>query len=112
MENKTKSRTICKDQWKRKEYIEICKGDIAKDVMKIRLHMWVLKMNYKRKDEENMCPLCNKAEDTTAHVLECETEHLNRKYRLHNNTEQEWETITHIFRRNREKRDHIGKQSR
>ena len=71
MENKTKSRTICKDQWKRKEYIEICKGDIAKDVMKIRLHMWDLKMNYKRKDEENMCPLCNKAEDTTEHVLEC-----------------------------------------
>ena len=54
-----------------------------------------------------MCPLCNKAEDTTEHVLECETEQTNKKYKLYNNTVQEWEDITYIFRKNKEKRDKL-----
>ena len=28
------------DKWERKMYIEQCKGDIAKDIIKISLHMW------------------------------------------------------------------------
>ena len=41
--------------------------------IKIRLHMWELKNNYPREEEDKKCPIFNQKEDTTEHVLECQT---------------------------------------
>ena len=46
MANKTESRTILEDKWKRE--IQECDSDTIKDVIKIRLHMWQMSCNYKR----------------------------------------------------------------
>ena len=56
MGQKTKTRTIKDDEWERKKYIGQCKGDTVKDIIRIRLHMWDLKKNYKtRKRKNNQC---------------------------------------------------------
>ena len=73
MENKTKLRTVREDKWERKEYSATCDSDLVIDIIKIRLHMWGLKKNYPRKEEDMKCPICTKKEDTTEHVLECQT---------------------------------------
>ena len=52
--------------------IQECDSDTIKDVIKIRLHMWQVNCNYKRDNTDTKCPLCQKSEDTTEHVLECE----------------------------------------
>ena len=69
MEGKTKSRTIKDDKWKMKEYILNCNGEDARDIMLIRLHMWEVQINYKKETESVMCPLCERKEDTTEHVI-------------------------------------------
>ena len=63
MENKTKLRTVREDKWDRKEYIRTCDNDLVKDTIKIRLHMWGLKKNYPREEEDTKCPICNQKED-------------------------------------------------
>ena len=40
-----------------KIYIEQCKGDVAKDIIKIRLHMWDLKKNYKNEEKIIIVPI-------------------------------------------------------
>ena len=57
MGQKTRTRTIKDNKWERKKYIEQCKRDIVKDI-KIRLHMWDLKKNCKKEEEQPLCPLC------------------------------------------------------
>ena len=53
MEQKTKTRTIKDDKWERKKYIEQCKGDIVKDIIKIRAtHVGLLKKNYEKEEEQ------------------------------------------------------------
>ena len=51
-DEKKQSRTIKDDKWEEKIYTEQCKGNIAKDIIKLRLqlHMWDMKKNYKRKN--------------------------------------------------------------
>ena len=71
MENKNKLKIIREDKWERKEYIPIFDSDLVKDIIKIRLHMWELKKNYPREEEDMKCPICTQNEDTTEHVLEC-----------------------------------------
>ena len=71
MENKTKSRFVQNDRWGKKNYIEHLDGWIAVDVIKIRLNMWPLKMNYKKPNEESLCPKCNLHNDTTEHIVNC-----------------------------------------
>ena len=51
MRQKTKTRTIKDNKWDRKKYIEQCKGDRVKDIIKITLHMWDLEKNYKKEEE-------------------------------------------------------------
>ena len=83
MENKTKLRTVREDKWERKEYIATCDSDLVKDIIKIRLHMWEQKKNYPR-EEDTKCPIWNQKEDTTKHVLECQT--AETVYRIKDNT--------------------------
>ena len=105
MGQKIKARTIKDDKWERKEYTEQCKGDVVKDIIKIRLYMWDLKKNYKKEEEQPLCPLCKIEEDTTEHVLRCGRD-TNRKQRnIKNNTEEEWDEVVQIYRENKRKRE-------
>ena len=70
MENKTKLRTVRDNKRENKEYITACDSDLVKDIIKIRLHMWELKKNYPKEEEDTKCPIFNQNEDTTEHVLE------------------------------------------
>ena len=56
--------------------------------------------NYKRDNTYTKCP---KSEDTTEHVLECEKA---KKFTLSKeNSKEEWEEITEIYRKNKKKRE-------
>ena len=57
-----------------KEYIKNGNTDDIKYIIKIRLHMWNVKMNYPKKDTDTICSICRKEEDATEHVLDCEVE--------------------------------------
>ena len=102
MENKTKLRTVREDKWERKEYIAKCDSDLVKDIIKIRLHMWELKKNYPREEEDMKCPICNQKEDTTEHVLECQT--AETVYRISDNTPNQWTEVVKLYRQNKELR--------
>ena len=105
MEGKTKSRTIKEDKWKMKEYILNCHGENARDIMLIRLHMWEVQMNYKKETESVMCPLCERKEDTTEHVIECGREN-EKMYDLKDeHTKEEWVDITKIYKAKKRKRE-------
>ena len=84
MENKTKLRTVREEKWERKEYITTCDSDLVKDIIKFRLYMWGLKKNYPREEEDSKCPICSQKEDTTEHVLECQT--AETVYKIRDNT--------------------------
>ena len=65
--------------------------------------MWQVNCNYKRDNTDTKCPLCQKSEDTTEHVLECEKA---KKFTLSKeNSNGEWEEITEIYRKNKKKRE-------
>ena len=103
MANKTKARIIVEDKWEKKKYLQEYDSDTMKDVIKIRLHMWQVNCNYKRDNTDTKCPLCQKSEDTTEHVLECEKA---KKFTLSKeNSKEEWEEITEIYRKNKKKRE-------
>ena len=59
MENKIKLRTVREESWERKEYIATIESDLIKDNVKIRLHMWELKKNSSREEEDMKCPISN-----------------------------------------------------
>ena len=40
------------------------------------------KKNYPKNEENTKCPVCEKEEDTTEHVLECEAEYEKGKYNI------------------------------
>ena len=101
MENKTKLRTVREDKWERKEYITTCDNDLVKDI-KIRLHMWELKKNYPREEEDTKCPICNQKQDTTEHVLECQT--AETVYKIRDNTPNQWPEVLKLYRQNEELR--------
>ena len=98
MEGETKSRTIKGDKWKMKEYILNCNGEDARDIMLIQLHMWEVQMNYKKETESVMCPLCERKEDTTEHVIECGWENEKMYDTKDDHTKEEWVGITKIYR--------------
>ena len=101
MANKTKARTMVEEKWERKKYLHECDIDTIKDVVKIKLHMWQVNCNYKRDKTDTKCPLCKKSEDTTNHVLECGKA---KKFALSKeNSKWEWEEITEIYRKNKNK---------
>ena len=95
MENKTKLRTVREDKWERKEYITTGDNDLVKDI-KIRLHMWELKKNYPREEQDTKCPICNQKEDTTEHVLECQT--AETVYKIRDNTSNQWTEVVRLDR--------------
>ena len=49
--------------------------------------MWEWKKNYPR-EEDTKCPICNQKEDTTEHVLECQTAEI--VYKIRYNIPNQW----------------------
>ena len=87
------------DKWERKKYLQEYDSDTIKDVIKIRLHMWQLKCNYKRNNTDTKCSLCKKSD----HVLECE---IAKKFTLSKeNRKGEWENMTEIYGKNKKKKE-------
>ena len=105
MRQKPKPRTIKDNKWERKKYIEQCKTDSVKDIIKIRLHMWDLKGNYQKEEEQPQYPLCKTEDDTTVHVLQCGRDRDRKHRNIKNNNEEEWKEVVQVFRENKRKRD-------
>ena len=40
-------------------------------MLKIRLHMWELKGNYRKNGLDSRCPMCRSEKDTAEHASEC-----------------------------------------
>ena len=65
--------------------------------------MWQVNCDYKRDNIDTKCLLRQKSEETTEHVLECEKA---KKFTLNKeNSQEEWEEITEIYRKNKKKRE-------
>ena len=95
IEGKTKVRFIQSNQWERKEYINEAHGSLASEIIKIRLNMSHVKINYKRDNTDIMCPRCNVQEDTTEHVLLCYSQ--TDPSQLKNTQIGEWKSIVEAF---------------
>ena len=54
------------------EYIEKCRMEEVKKIMKMRLNMTDLKANFKGKYKDLKCPACKQEDETTEHVIQCE----------------------------------------
>ena len=78
-----------------------CDSDLVKDIIKIRLHMWQQKKNYPR-EEDTKCPIWNQKEDTTKHVLECQT--AETVYKIRDNTPIQWAEVVKLYRQNKKLR--------
>ena len=102
MENKFKLRTVREDKWERKDYIAKCDSDLVKEIIKIRLHMWELKKNYPREEEDMKCPICNEKEDITEHALECQT--AETICRISDNTPNQLAEVVKLYRQNKDLR--------
>ena len=100
---KAKCHTLQNDKWVRKQYIKKCEGNTIKDAIKIRLHMWSTKWNYKRNESDTTCPLCQTEEDTTECIMVCQER--NNTYNLLDEKEKGWEKIDAIYKNNKK----IGK---
>ena len=105
MENKTKSRFVQNDKWEKKKYIDELDGWIAIDVLKIRLNMWPLKMNYKKSNEESLCPKCNLHDDTTEHIVTCYS-NLSAEV-LHTTSSDHWNEVVQAFQQRSKDDDKI-----
>ena len=80
------------------QYIKKCESNTIKDIMKIRLHMWNTKWNYKRKKSDT-CPLCRTEEDTTEHIMVSQEGH--NTYNLLDENEKDWEKTAEIYKNNK-----------
>ena len=79
------------DRFERKHYVKEAADHTAVKIMKIRLNMIDVPMNYKGKykeEESLMYPLCGEVSDNTEHLLECNT---TRKY-----TEGDLQNTKHV----------------
>ena len=101
MTNNTKAKTITEDKWERKKYLKECDSETINNVIKIRLHKWQVRCNYKSDNTNTKCPLYKKSEDTIEHVQEWEKD---KNFILSKeNSKGEWEEIIRIYRKNKKK---------
>ena len=79
-------------------------GNKIVKIMRLRLNMIKVRMNYKRIWEGNLkCPLCIKEEDTTEHILICKLNNINTQRKLEDCQNMDvngWNDIIEIAERN------------
>ena len=95
IEGKTKTRMMQRDKWERKAYINEMSGNMALQVIKIRLNMWPLKANYKKENADRICPKCQEHEDTTEHVVQCFSK--IDPAQLRNTSRGQWDDLIKAF---------------
>ena len=110
MAGRTKCWTIENDKWGIKECTKESNSGTIKDVIQIRLHMWEVKANYRRKSLDSRCPMCQSELATTEHVLKCNKG--NKKFNLNDERGKELGEIVKIYRKNKKNRsiDNIGEE--
>ena len=65
-----KMRTVMQTEYKRKEYMTgNFSGNEVSEILKLKLHMVKMKANYRDMNEEHVCRLCRKEEETTEHIF-------------------------------------------
>ena len=75
----TKARTVCSGGYELKEYFKTLPIKISKEVLKYRLHMVNIPMNYKNAWSELNCPLCMSEKGSTEHFFLCSRTEAVRK---------------------------------
>ena len=53
-------------------YVKECRMEEVKEIMKIRLNMTELKPNFCGKYRDRICSACEKEDETTEHVIQCQ----------------------------------------
>ena len=86
------------------------KSNTIKDVIKIRLHIWNTKWNYKRNELDTTYPLCKTEEDTTEHIIICQEG--NSTYNLLDENGKDWEKIVAIYKNNKKNREKLEQQKK
>ena len=104
---KTKCQAIENDKLGRKEYIKENKSGTIKDIIKIRLHMYVGGESWLhgRKDLDNRWipdVSSQSEEDTTEHILGYNKG--DKKFNLNDEREKEWGKIVEVYRKNKKNR--------
>ena len=66
----TKLRFI--EDTERKDYVKECRMGEVREIMKIRLNMTELKPNFCGKYRDRICSACEKEDETTEHVIQCQ----------------------------------------
>ena len=61
-----------------------------------------IEKKYPREEEDTKCPICNQKEETTEHVLECQTAETVCKIRY--NTPNQWAEVVKLYRQYKELR--------
>ena len=85
----TKTRTVRKEEFCLKEYLKVLPLHISKEVLRYRLHMMDLPMNYKNAWKQTKCPLCKAEDGSTEHFLTCDrTAHLRKAWNVTKLSEQ------------------------
>ena len=94
----------------RKEYIKENNNGTIKEIMKMRLHMWELKVNYGRQNLDNRFLVCQAEADTTEDALECNKG--DKKFNLNDEIGKEWREITEMYRKKKKDRSigNIGEE--
>ena len=76
-----------------KEYIRIGNIDDLKYLLKIIFHMWDVRNNYPKNDEETIYPICRKEEDVAEHVLDCEVAFEKGKHIIGSSNMNHWNRV-------------------
>ena len=94
--------------FERRKYLEVMDGKTAVKVLKMRLNMMEVYGNFKGNLYlERLCPLCQKEEDTTEHLITCDAINQNKITPAHLSNEDNielWRQIIELVDFNMEKR--------
>lgn len=85
------------------KYIDKYKRDTTKDIIKIRLQVLDLNINYRKEENQPLYQLDEKQDNTTEHVLQCRRDEYRKQKNIKGNIEEELEEVVQTFRENKRK---------
>ena len=95
----TKTRTVRNGEYQLKDYLEAMPLKISKEILRYRLHMVKIPMNYKNIWKQMTCPLCSEEEGTTEHYFTCkEVEAVRKVWEVSNLDEEDPKKMENIAR--------------
>ena len=69
------------------------------------------KNNYVKIQEQPLCPLREKEDDTTEHALQWRRDEDRKQRNIKDNTDEEWEDVVQIFKENKRRREKKTRES-